>query len=147
MFLHRIIAVAGFAADTDWATTQAEPPNELIPTGGRRVEVPHSGTLYWYAIGYDGNSPTASKPVTGAGFTVDARLVYVVTPTFAGSSKPYVAHRPSAGERFGGAIKLGREVVEADLPVGAAGTLQMLSLTGTPGPTHVWLFWSFTQRR
>ena len=156
MELHRIITVAAFAADPDWSATQVEPPDTVLASYGAPSKIigkrlgadTEGGRIYWYAIPYDGADPLNSKPVSGAGMTFDARLVYPVQVSHEGAANTFVVvGRKSPGEVEGAAIPVGREIIELDVPRGVSCTLQMLSLAGAPpGATHLWLFSSYQRR-
>ncbi len=106
------------------------------------------GTIYWWAVPYNGNSTATSTPVDGTGMTFDARFVYTMTPALPeGKTNRVVIGRVSPGEEAGGPIPIGREVIEPIPPRGAAGILQMLSVAAVPvAVTHLWLFWSFESK-
>lgn len=146
MFLHRIIPVAPFIADPNWSATQVIPPAIAAP--GRLIEGGGAGgTIYWWAVPYNGADPATATPCDGTGITLDARLVYTATPVIGqqiGRQNMVAIGRKSVGEVEGAPIPIGREVIELAPPRGTAGTLQMLSVAGVLAPTtHIWLFWSF----
>lgn len=139
-----MVPAAGFVADPLWSTTQVVPPTLALPE--RQISGGGSGgTIYWWAVLYDGNDPATSVPIDATGITFDARFIYVMTTALEeGRSNRVVIGRTSPGEVVGGPIPVGREVIEAVPPRGAAGSLQMLSLAGVPPVgSYLWLWWSF----
>lgn len=149
MYLHRIIPVDPFIADPFWSETQVVPPalaapERMIEGGGA------GGTIYWWAVPYNGADVNASTPCDGTGITLDARLVYTSVPALLaggeniGRANRVVVGRKSVGEVELAPIPISREVIELAPPRGTAGVLQMLSVAGVAPPcTHIWLFWSF----
>lgn len=150
MNLHRIVPLAPFVADADWSATQVVPPAIDDPTSiaGTLLRVENTGgTLYWFAIPFDGDDLASAQPCTGAGMTFDARVVYARASNYDGKGSRIVVGRKSPGEVEGAPIPIGREIIEHNTPRGSAAIVQLISVAGVPAPaTHLWIFWIFESK-
>ena len=111
------------------ASQMRSPATDIEP-----IQANGFGMIYWVAIPYDGADVSTSRPITGAGLTFDARLVYTTAGTYDGGPSPkLVVGRKSPGEVELALIPTGREIIESAPPSGllASKSLSRKSVTSS----------------